>query len=136
MKTFTGTVTFEVIFRSEREIGENSNYRTLWYIVSDFMNAQPPGMNESECVDVRALRLGGFYSNPRIKFAFATEDSRLKRAIEKSVIEGHTLHPTKVFPTFDVAIHGRRSYEATLFTQPANTLTSRGLTDITQSVKS
>jgi hypothetical protein len=61
-------------------------------------------MYESECADVRALRLGGFYSNPRIKFAFATEDSKLKRAIEKSVIEGYTLHPTKVFPTFYAAM--------------------------------
>ena len=48
-------------------------------------------MNECECADVRALRLGGFYSNPRIKFAFATDDSMLKRAIEMSVIEGYSL---------------------------------------------
>jgi hypothetical protein len=104
VKTFTGKVTFEEILGSEREISGNSNYRTLWYVVSDFMNAQHPGMNESECADVRVLRLGGFYSNPRIKFAFASEDSKLKRAIEKSVIEGYTLHPTKVFPTFDAAM--------------------------------
>jgi hypothetical protein len=104
VKTFTGKVTFEEILRSEREISGNSNYRTLWYVVSDFMSAQHPGMNESECADVRSLRLGGFYSNPRIKFAFATEDTKLKRAIEKSVIEGYTLHPTKVFPTLNAAI--------------------------------
>ena len=104
VKIFTGKVTFEEILGSEREISGNSHYRTLWYVVADFTNAQDPGMNESECADVTALRLGGFYSNPRIKFAFATQDSKLKRAIEKSVIEGHTLHPTKVLPTFDAAM--------------------------------
>jgi hypothetical protein len=104
VKTFTGTVTYEEILRSEREISGNSKYRTLWYVVADFMNAQHPGITNSECDDVRVLRLGGFYSNPRIKFAFATQDSTLKSAIEMSVINGYTLHPTKAFPTLDAAM--------------------------------
>jgi hypothetical protein len=104
VKVFTGTVTFEEVLRSEREISGNSMYMSLCYIVSDYMNAQHPGMTDSECDDVRSLRLGGFYSNPRIKFSFATEDSKLKDAIEKSVIDGHTLHQTKVFQTFEAAM--------------------------------
>jgi hypothetical protein len=104
VKVFTGTVTFEEVLRSEREISDNSNYMSLWYIVSDYMNAQHPGMTDSECDDVRSLRLGGFYSNPRIKFSFATEDSKVKSAIEKSVIDGYTLHQTKVFQTFEDAM--------------------------------
>jgi hypothetical protein len=104
VKFFTATVTFDEILRSESEISGHSNYRTLWYVVSDFMNARHPGMNESECDDVRSLRIGGFYSNPRIKFAFATEDSKVKSAIEQSVICGYTLHPTKVFPTLEAAL--------------------------------
>jgi hypothetical protein len=67
VKVFTGTVTLEEVLRSESEISGNSKYRALWYVVSDFMNAQHPEMTESECDDVRSLRLNGFYSNPRIK---------------------------------------------------------------------
>jgi hypothetical protein len=104
VKFFTGTVTFEEVLRSESEITSNSKYRELWYVVSDYMNALHPGMTDSECDDVRVLRLGGFYSNPRIKFAFATEDSKVKSAIEKSMADGHTLHATKVFQTFEAAM--------------------------------
>jgi hypothetical protein len=104
VKVFTGTVTYEEVIESERQITGNSKYMSLRYVVADFMNAQHPGMTESECDDVRALRLGGFYSNPWIKFAFVTEDLKLKSAIEKSVIDGQTLHATKVFQTFEDAM--------------------------------
>jgi hypothetical protein len=48
---------------------------------------------------VRTLRLGGANSNPRIKFAFATKDLKVRAAIEQSVSEGQTLHAAKVFQT-------------------------------------
>jgi hypothetical protein len=104
VKLFTGTVTLEEILRSESEITGNSKYRALWYVVSDYMNAQHPGMTDSECEDARVLRIGGFYSNPRIKFAFATEDLKVKSAIERNVVDGHTLRATKVFQTFEAAM--------------------------------
>jgi hypothetical protein len=76
----------------------------LWYVVSDFLNAHHPGMTESERQDVRALRLGGFYSNPRIKFAFVTDNLSIKNAIEKIVFDGQTLHATHVFRNMDDAM--------------------------------
>jgi hypothetical protein len=108
---FTGIVTFEEVIRSEREISGNSKYRALWYVVADFMNAQHPGMNESECDDVRSLCIGGFYSNPRIKFALATADSKFKRVIEMSVINGHALHSTKILKHLKPRCLGPLSYE-------------------------
>jgi hypothetical protein len=99
IKQFTGTVSFEDVIKSERDIAAYKNYTQLWYVVSDFTNVQHPGLTEGERHQVRALRLGGFWSNPRIKVAFATDNLNVKNAIEKSVIEGQTLHATKVFNT-------------------------------------
>jgi hypothetical protein len=99
IKQFSGTVSFDDVIQSEREISGHSNYMEIWYVVSDFLAIQYPGMTESERIDIRALRLGGFYSNPRIKFAFVTDDLKVKNAIEKSVFEGQTLHATHVFNT-------------------------------------
>jgi hypothetical protein len=104
VKHFSGTVTFDDVIKSERAITGYSKYMELWYVVSDFLNAQHPGLTESEREEVRALRLGGFYSNPRIKFAFVTDDSNVKNAIEKSVSDGLTLHATLVFKTMDDAM--------------------------------
>jgi hypothetical protein len=99
VKRFTGTASFDDIIKSEREITGHVKYMEFWYVVSDFSDTQHPGMTESERQDIRALRLGGFYSNPRIKFAFVTNNLSVKNAIEKCVFDGQTLHATHVFKT-------------------------------------
>jgi hypothetical protein len=55
-------------------------------------------------MEIRVLRLGGYYTNPRIKYAFVTEDANVTRAIEQSVIDILTLHETKVFRDFQDAV--------------------------------
>lgn len=104
VKYFTGVVTFDDIIRSEREISGHSCFTTLKYVISIFLNAQHLGLTDSERLEVRALRAGGFYSNPRIKYAFVTTDPNIKVAIEQSVLAGQTLHETKVFASFESAI--------------------------------
>jgi hypothetical protein len=104
IKRFSGMVSFDDVMQSEREITGHSKYKELWYVVSDFSGTRHPQMTESESIDVSALRLGGFYSNPRIKFAFVTDDLKVKNAIEKSVFEGQTLHATHVFKSMDDAM--------------------------------
>ena len=99
IKRFTGTVSFDDVIQSEREISGHERYTEFWYVVSDFLGIQHPGMTDSERLDISALRLGGFYSNPRIKFAYVTEDLKVKNAIEKNVFDGQTLHATHVFKT-------------------------------------
>jgi hypothetical protein len=104
IKQFTGTVSFHDVMMSEREISGHARYTELWYVVSNFLNSHHPGLNENERQDIRALRLGGFWSNPRIKFAFAIDNLNVKNAIEKSVFDGQTLHATHVFKTMDDAM--------------------------------
>jgi hypothetical protein len=61
-------------------------------------------LTDSERQEVRGLRLGGYYTNPRIKYAFVTNDVNVKDAIENSVIDGQTLQPTKVVSTYEDAV--------------------------------
>ena len=96
---FAGIVTFEEVLQAEREITGHTRYTELWYVVFDFSHTQYPEVTESETIYLLALRLGGFWSNPRIKFAFVTDDWKLKNAIEKSVFDGQALHATQVFKT-------------------------------------
>lgn len=103
VKYFVDEVTFNDIFESEQKITGHPSYMELRYVISVYLNAKNIRLSESEQRDVRALRLGGFYSNPRIKYAFVTQDLELKNRLEKSVQDGHTLHATRVFKTFSEA---------------------------------
>jgi hypothetical protein len=99
VKFFTGDVSFHDVIKSEREITGSSKYTSLRYL-----NIRHLGLSEAQLIDVRALRLGGHYSNPRIKYAFVTDDVSLKETIEKSVVDGQTLHATKVFKIYEDAM--------------------------------
>jgi hypothetical protein len=103
VKHYSGDVTFADVMNSEREITGWSNFTSLKYVVLDYLGARQPGLTESELLDIRALRLGGFYSNPRIKYAFVTVDLRLRATIERGVADGQYLHDAQVFATFDEA---------------------------------
>lgn len=103
VKHFNGAITFDHIIKSELTIAGSSHFTDLRYVISNYMNAHGVSLTEIQRQEIRAQRIGGYFSNPRIRYAFATHDHSIKSAIEQSVIEGHTLHPTRVFPTFDDA---------------------------------
>ena len=103
VKYFTGEVSFEDVIKSEREITGSSTYTALKYVISMYLNTRQFALTDCERQEVRGLRLGGYYSNPRIKYAFVTQDLELKNRLEKSVQDGHTLHATRVFKTFSEA---------------------------------
>ena len=104
VKYFTGLVTFEDIIKAEREIAGHSNFDALKYVISMYMNTQHIGLTDAQRTEIRAQRAGGFYSNPRIKYAFVTSDPTIRDAIEQSVIDGQTLHLTRVFRTYEEAV--------------------------------
>ena len=104
VKYFTAVVTFDDIIKSEREIAGHPSFTSLKYVISVFLNTQHPALSDTERLEVRAQRAGGFYSNPRIKYAFVTTDERVKEAIETSVTAGQTLHPTRVFKSYEEAV--------------------------------
>ena len=104
VKYFSGVVTFDDIITSECAIAGHPSFTSLKYVISVFLNTQHPDLSDAERLEVRAQRAGGFYTNPRIKYAFVTTDERVKDAIESSVIDGQTLHPTRVFKSYEEAV--------------------------------
>ena len=104
MKYFTGEVSFADIFKSEREINNSSNYTALKYVISMFSNTRHLGLSDAQRVEIRALRLGGHDSNPRIKHVFVTDDAKVTRAIEIGLIDRQALHATKVFKRYEDAV--------------------------------
>jgi hypothetical protein len=104
VKYFTGDVTFNDIFKSEGEITGSIKFTSLKYVISVFLDTRHPGLTEPQRMEIRALRLGVYYSNPRIKYAFVTEDANVTYAIEKSVSDGPTLHATIVFRDYQDAV--------------------------------
>jgi hypothetical protein len=103
VKHFTGDVTSDDVISSEQEIVGNSNYMSLKYVLSTYLLAQRVIMDHTQRRDLRALRLGGYYSNPRIKYAFVTKDMAINGPIEQSVADGETLHPVRVFDRYEHA---------------------------------
>ncbi len=104
MKYFTGEVSFSDIFKSEREIISSSKYAALKYVISMFSNTLHLGLSDAQRVEIRALRLGGHDSNPRIKYAFVTDDAKVTKAIEQSAIDRQALHATKVLKSYEDAL--------------------------------
>jgi hypothetical protein len=103
VKHFMGEVTFEDVISSEKAIVGNSNFMSLKYVLSTYLLAKRVTMDHTQRRDLRALRLGGYYSNPRIKYAFVTKDMAIKGPIEQSVADGETLHPVRVFERYEHA---------------------------------
>ena len=92
VKYFTGLMAFDDIIKSECEIAGHSSFTSLNDVFSVFLNSQHPALCDAERLEVRAQSVGGFYSNPRIKFACDTTEEALREVIEISVFAGQTLY--------------------------------------------
>lgn len=103
IKRFTGKVAFDDINKSEKEIAGSSRFTELKFVISDYLNAESVSLTDMQRQEIRALRIGGFYSNPRIRYAFATQDPTIRHSIEQSVRDRDFLHPVKVFSNFEDA---------------------------------
>jgi hypothetical protein len=100
---FSGVVTYEDVLRSEQEIHSDSNFTRLRYVLSDYTDAEYRGLTESQMRDINALRIGGHYSNPRIKYAFVSSNPTKRAQVARTVADGHMLHEAATFDTFEQA---------------------------------
>lgn len=103
IKRYSGVVTFDDVINSERELTGNSSFGSLRFVISDYIGSEPPRLKPEQACDVRALRIGGFSTNPHIKFAFITQDAITKAAILESVAAGEVLHTFRIFETYEQA---------------------------------
>ena len=100
---FSGVATYEDALRSEQQVHADPNFTSFRYVVSDYTCAEYHGYTESEMSDINALRIGGHYSNPRIKYAFVTLNPVKRAQVASSVSKGEILHEAQTFDTFDQA---------------------------------
>jgi hypothetical protein len=105
VKHFHGVVNGRDLLASEEEITGHPDYPSLRYVVSVYVAAERMAATLEERTNLRALRLGGFSTNPHIRFAFATTDPIIRRNVESSVEEGEALHATRVFDSVPAAMH-------------------------------
>jgi hypothetical protein len=100
IKRFSGTVTFEDVLRSEQSISGSIHFKDLRYVISDYSEAKYEGITETQRADVNALRIGGFFINRNIKYAFVMANPLVEQHIQDAIKGGEMLYQTRVFRHF------------------------------------
>jgi hypothetical protein len=100
---FSGVASYEDVLRSEQQIHSDSDFTRFRYVVSDYTSAEYHALTESQLRDINALRIGGHYSNPRIKYAFVTSSPVKRAQVGSAIANGEILHEAQTFDTFEQA---------------------------------
>jgi hypothetical protein len=96
-KKFTGVVTGAELLRSVNEVAYDMRFAKARYEVSDYLSANSTDFSQDALNEVRAVRIGSFQSNPRIKVAIVTLNPEIQQRIHSTIATRLTLHQTKVF---------------------------------------
>ena len=98
-KQFTGVVTGAELVRSVNEVAYDMRFGKVRYEVSDYLGADSTDFSQDALNEVRAVRIGSFQRNPRIKVAIVTLNAGIQQRIYSTIAAQLTLHQTKVFST-------------------------------------
>ncbi len=98
-KKFSGVVTGAELLQSVMEVAQDARFGRSHYEVSDYLDAESTEFSQDALNEVRAVRIGSFMSNPRIKVAIVTHDTEIQQRIYSTIAARLTLHQTKVFHT-------------------------------------
>ncbi len=96
-KKFTGVVTGEELLQSVIEISMDIRFGSALYEFSDYLGAEATEFSQDALNEVRAVRIGSFMGNPRIKVAIVTHDTEIQQRIYSTIAARLTLHQTRVF---------------------------------------
>jgi hypothetical protein len=102
-KKFTGVVIGAELVRSVNEIAYDMRFGKARYEVSDYLSADSTDFSQDALNEVRAVRIGSFQRNPRIKVAIVTLNADIQQRIYSTIAAQLTLHQTKVFSTVSEA---------------------------------
>ena len=103
IKHFSGLVTYQDVLKSEHEVAAHPDYSSLRYVISDYIGATYGGITDSEKADINAIRIGGHYLNPNIKYAFVIQNPSIREQLKNAVAKGEMLHATQIFDTYEQA---------------------------------
>jgi hypothetical protein len=96
-KKFNGVVTGAELLQSVIEVSMDTRFIKAQFEVSDYLDAVNTDFSQDALNEVRAVRIGSFMRNPRIKVAIVTHDSEIQQRIYSTIAARLTLHQTKVF---------------------------------------
>jgi hypothetical protein len=100
---FAVMVSFGDVLRSEQQIHEHPDFTWMRYVIADFSDAQYSGLTNSQKADINVLPIGGRYSSPPNKYAFALKNPVIREQIGSAVANGEMLHLAQTFDTFEQA---------------------------------
>ena len=96
-KKFSGVVTGAELVRSVNDVAYDMRFGKARYEVSDYLSAESTDFSQDALNEVRAVRIGSFQRNPRIKVAIVTLNMEIQQRIYSTIAAQLTLHQTKVF---------------------------------------
>lgn len=96
-KKFTGVVTGAELVRSVNEVANHIRFASARYEVSDYLSADATDFSQDALNEVRAVRIGSFSRNPKVRVAIVTLDQEIQQRIFSTIAARLTLHQTKIF---------------------------------------
>lgn len=96
-KKFAGRVTGTELVRSVNEVAHHIKFADAHYEVSDYLGAEATDFSQDALNEVRAIRIGSFSRNPKVRVAIVTLDEEIQRRIFSTIAARLTLHQTKIF---------------------------------------
>lgn len=96
-KKFTGVVTGAELLQSVNEVANHMEFGKAKYEVSDYLEAESTDFSQDALNEVRAVRIGSFHGNPRLRVAIVTRDPDIQQRMHTTIAARLTLHQTQVF---------------------------------------
>ena len=96
-KKFTGRVTGEELVRSVNEVASDVRFSRAHYEVSDYLGADDTDFSQDALNEVRAIRIGSFSRNPKVRLAIVTLDEEIQQRIFSTLAAQLALQQTKIF---------------------------------------
>ena len=102
-KEFSGVVSGAELLASVKEVANDFRFYDIQYEISDYLQAERTEFSQESLNEVRAVRIGSFMGNPRIKVAMVTLDPEIQQRMETTITARLTLHQTRLFTQLDDA---------------------------------
>ena len=108
VREFYGVVSSSEVLESDREFYENPRSDNAKYQITDFSNAQPGDVEDTDITKIAALDIGASVTLPNLKVAFVTSDQYVKTLCEKYIELSRVANETWQFKIFEDIESARR----------------------------
>lgn len=100
-KKFTGTCSWSEYAQSQEDVLGDARLDDIRYIINDLLSVESYSITADEAQYSAAITRGASMSNPKVKIAFVTTDSRI--AILVMAVRTLTPYQVKTFPSVEAA---------------------------------